>query len=99
MTAGKIKWGVDPAGVPGKGEGDVPLSLWRVVRRRRWRIVGGVVVGLALGLLFGLLTGPWYESTAEILVIKKQLQTEPLSGPNREARQDDYLSTHMLLIT
>jgi len=99
MTPGKTQTGVDPAGVPGKGEGEVQLSLWRVIRRRRWKIAVGVVVGLSLGVLFGVLTGPWYESTAEILVVKKQLQTEPLSGPNRDVRQDDYLATHMLLIT
>jgi polysaccharide biosynthesis transport protein len=99
MTAGKTQSEVDPAGVPGKGEGDVPLSLWRMIRRRRWKIAVGVVVGLSLGVLFWVLTGPWYESTAEVLVVKKQLQTEPLSGPNRDQRQEEYLSTHMLLIT
>jgi polysaccharide biosynthesis transport protein len=99
MTAGKTQSEVDPADVPGKGEGNVPLSLWRVIRRRKWKIAVGVVVGLSLGVLFGVLTGPWYESTAEILVVKKQLQTEPLSGPSRDLRQDDYLATHMLLIT
>src|SRR5262245_8389424 len=99
MTAGKTQSGVDPTGGAGKEEEDVQLSLWRVIRRRRWKIAAGVVLGVALGVLFGILTGPWYESTAEILVVKTQPQTEPLLGPNREVRQDDYLSTHMLLIT
>src|SRR6266540_4898309 len=57
MAAGTTQPGVDPAGVPGRGEEEVHLSLWRVIRRRRWRIVAGVVVGLALGLLYGVLTG------------------------------------------
>jgi len=57
-----------------------------------------VLVNLAPGLLDGVRTGPWYESSAQALVLKEQLPSEPISGPNPEARQEDSLSTHMLLI-
>jgi polysaccharide biosynthesis transport protein len=98
VTASRGQTGVGPATAPGKGEGHAHLSLGRVLRRHRWRIALGVVVGLSLGVLFGALTGPWYESTAQLLVIKNRLDTAPISGPSPEQRPDDYLSTHMLLI-
>jgi polysaccharide biosynthesis transport protein len=99
MTPGKTQLTAHSTTAPGKAEGHVPLNLGRAFRRNRWRIVVGVVVGLGLGVLYGVLTGPWYESTAEVWVFKKRLDTAPMSGPNSEARPDDYLSTHMLLLT
>ncbi len=43
--------------------------------------------------------GPWYDSNAQLLVIKKRLDTAPITLPDQARIQEDYLSTHMLLIT
>src|SRR5262249_39549380 len=43
--------------------------------------------------------GPWYESSAQVLVIKKHLETSPITDPGQGRPQEDYLATHMLLIT
>jgi capsular exopolysaccharide synthesis family protein len=70
-----------------------------VVRRRKWRILLCLVLGLAGAVVYCLLAGPWYESSAQVLVIKKRLETSPISEPGQGRPQEDYLATHMLLIT
>ena len=57
-----------------------------------------LVIGLAMATLFCLLSGPRYDSPAQLLVIKKRLDTAPITGPDQFHPNDDYLSTHMLLI-
>jgi uncharacterized protein involved in exopolysaccharide biosynthesis len=70
-----------------------------VVRRRKWRLVLCLVLGLAVAAASCVLVGPWYESSAQVLVIKKRLETSPISDPGQGRPQEDYLATHMLLIT
>jgi capsular exopolysaccharide synthesis family protein len=70
-----------------------------LLRRRGWRIALGALAGLALAVLYCVLFGPWYESTAQVLVLRKRLETSPISGPDQGRPQEDYLSTHILLIT
>src|SRR5437773_2306317 len=73
--------------------------IGRIIQRRKWRIAAGAALGLAAAVLFHELTGPWYESTARLLVIKKQLETAPISVPSNPARaQDEYLPTHLMVI-
>jgi uncharacterized protein involved in exopolysaccharide biosynthesis len=74
-------------------------EVWGIVRRGKWRILLLMVLGLAGGAAYGVLTGPWYDSNAQLLVIKKRLDTTPISGPEQARAQEEYLSTHMLLIT
>jgi capsular exopolysaccharide synthesis family protein len=75
------------------------LSL-EFVRRRKWRIVVAVAVSLTMGLLYCALFGPWYESTAQVLVIKKRLETAPISGPNSsQSDPEDYQPVLQTLIT
>jgi len=76
------------------------LNLLQVARRRKWLILLGSVVGLSLAALYAKLAGPWYESTAQVLVLKKRLDTSPISGPNPDSRPtEDYVPTHLQIIT
>src|SRR5437870_11276431 len=51
------------------------LNLWQIVRRRKWRVLLGVFTCLILGTAYLVLSGPQYESTAAVLVLKKRLET------------------------
>jgi uncharacterized protein involved in exopolysaccharide biosynthesis len=73
-------------------------ELGRLVRRRKWRILALLTLALSAGASFAYLWGPWYDSSAQLLVIKKRLDTTPISGPETNRGQEDYLSTHLLLI-
>ena len=75
------------------------LEVWQIFRRRKGRIVLAILLGLAVGAGFCVLAGPRYDSTTQLFVIKKRLDTQPLTGPDQVRAPDDYLSTHMLLIT
>jgi capsular exopolysaccharide synthesis family protein len=82
--------------------GDEPgpfQQVWRVCRRRKGRILVAVVLGLGLAALYAAKAGPWYDSTAQLLVVKKRHETSPISGPDQAHPPEDYLATHMLLIT
>ncbi len=89
------------------GQGPAPSELgfgvyqevWQILRRRKGRILLVIMLGLALAALYCAVSGPWYDSSAQLLVIKKRLDTTPITGPDQVRVQEDYLSTHMLLIT
>lgn len=75
-------------------------GLWFVIRSHKWRIVAGLVLGLATAFAFHELTGPWHESSARLLVIKKQLDTAPISLPSNSGRvQEEYLPTHLMVFS
>jgi capsular exopolysaccharide synthesis family protein len=90
-----------PAGSPAANEqGFYAYQLLRdVVRRRKSRILLGLALGVAAAAAYCYLAGPWYDSSAQVLVIKKRLETSPISDPGPGHPQEDYLATHMLLIT
>lgn len=73
--------------------------LRAVLWRRKGRLTLFLVLGVALAVGYCLLFGPWYESSAQVLVIKKRLETSPITDPAQGRPPEDYLSTHMLLIT
>jgi hypothetical protein len=53
---------------------------------------------LILGVAVCILFGPWYQSTALLLIIKRHLETSPMLGPNLAHPPEDSLSTHMLIL-
>jgi capsular exopolysaccharide synthesis family protein len=77
------------------------LALWQTIRRRKVRILICAAVFIALAVLYHQSAGPWYESTGQVLVLKKHLDTSPiLGGSNADTRLvEDYLPTHMLIIS
>jgi uncharacterized protein involved in exopolysaccharide biosynthesis len=76
------------------------LSIWQTVRRRKFRILLCAAFFIGLAVLYHQIAGPWNESSAQLLVLKKRLDTAPISGPSLVERPvDDYLPTHMLIIT
>lgn len=71
----------------------------RILRRRKRWIILGLVLGALAGLAYYALRGKEYESTAQILIIKKRLDTSPLSGTSPAGSpSEDYLSSHQLII-
>jgi uncharacterized protein involved in exopolysaccharide biosynthesis len=74
-------------------------ELLGIIGRRKRRILFTVVLALGLAALFCVWGGPWFDSNAQLLVIRKKLDTAPISGPDQARAQEDYLSTHMLLMT
>jgi polysaccharide biosynthesis transport protein len=74
-------------------------ELWQIIQRRKGRIVSVMLLSMAAATIYCALSGPWYDSSAQLLVIKKRFDTAPITGPDQARVQEDYLSTHMLLIT
>jgi uncharacterized protein involved in exopolysaccharide biosynthesis len=92
----------DPQSIESPTSTSEPISLavWQIVRRRKYRIVMTVLAAVFLVWLYHQITGPWYEATAQVMVLKKHLQTSPISGPTGPGEPaEDYLPTHMLIIT
>src|SRR5262245_25498480 len=74
-----------------------PLAIaWR----RKSVLLLGLVAGALAGVLYYSQSTPVYQSTAQVLVIKKQPSTMPMQG-NAAVPQivvEDYLTTHSILI-
>jgi capsular exopolysaccharide synthesis family protein len=77
-----------------------PLSLLhvgKVVWRRKWLVVLGVVIGLSIGAIYYAQMAPVYESTAQVLIIKKR--PEAIVGQTAQLSSfEDYVDTHRTLI-
>ena len=54
---------------------DLPGIAWR----RRWLLAAGLLLGLLAGIGYCSWRGPEYESTAQLLVLKKRLDTTPIT--------------------
>jgi capsular exopolysaccharide synthesis family protein len=84
-------------------EGDQPRSSFnpfRLMWRHRYLILLGVVAGSVIGALYYVRATPIYQSSAQVLVVKKTPDALPLAaGSEGRANQtEDYLSTHQTLI-
>jgi capsular exopolysaccharide synthesis family protein len=67
--------------------------------RRKSLVLLGLVVGLILGALYFAKQKPVYQSSAQVLVIKKRQDALPIPGSEASlSYYDDYLATHMKLI-
>jgi capsular exopolysaccharide synthesis family protein len=90
--------GIEPAAAH-SSESPAFVNPWRIALRHKWIMAMGVVLGLATGSLYFALKGPDYESTAELLVIKKHLDNSPISGEAAgQIQPEDYLATHQAVI-
>ncbi len=80
-------------------------SLWEILWQRKAYVSLGVVIGVALGVLYYAMAPRTYESSAQILVLKKRPDT-PISAPGAAnangaavpAPTDDFLDTHQTVI-
>ena len=94
--------------LPGEGSmatavgGDAGLfDAWAAIRRRKGLIIFGLLLGLGLATLYYFQATPKYESTVQILVMKKDANL-PARGVEadqygREAGYEDLLATHVEL--
>jgi uncharacterized protein involved in exopolysaccharide biosynthesis len=89
---------VESNGVAAERPAVAQPDLWHALRRRKGRIVLALLLGIAGAVLFCAAAGPWYDSSAQLLVIKKRFDTAPITAADQGRASEDYLSTHMLLI-
>jgi capsular exopolysaccharide synthesis family protein len=97
MQQNSFDYGLDePQEASGAG---TSRSLWQVVWQRKSLVLLGVVVGLVVGGLAYLQRPSVYQSSAQVLVLKKQSDM-PISATDARgfAPLDDYVSTHLVLI-
>src|SRR3954470_20514892 len=75
------------------------LALWSVVTRHKWFVLFGVMVGVIVGGLAYLQAAPVFQSSAQVLVIKKRPDVVmPNPADQRNVYAEDYLATHTILI-
>jgi uncharacterized protein involved in exopolysaccharide biosynthesis len=73
-----------------------PLS---VAWKRKALLILGIAGGLALGVLYYSQKSPVYQSTAQMLVVKKRAEALPASQTGvQQIYIEDYLTTHVILI-
>src|ERR1700680_3446645 len=75
------------------------LNPLRLFWRHKWLVLLGVVVGMAIGAIYHARSTPIYQSSAQLLVVKKTPTALPISGTEAHGgATEDYLSTHQTLI-
>jgi succinoglycan biosynthesis transport protein ExoP len=79
-------------------------SLWEIIWQRKAYVALGAVVGLALGVLYWSMAPKTYESSAQLLVVKKRPDA-PISAPASSptgavtpSLSEDFLDTHQTVI-
>jgi len=84
----------EPESAPLNGALNFAWLVWQ----RKWMLAVGGTLGLVLGLLYYARQPPVYQSSAQVLVVKKQPDL-PIQGvDSRQLYYDDYLVTHQMLI-
>jgi succinoglycan biosynthesis transport protein ExoP len=75
-------------------------SLLQIAWQRKSLVILGVLVGLVLGLLYYAQRQPVYQSTAQLLVVKKTPEgsLQLSQTDNRISYMEDYMSTQQVLI-
>ncbi len=87
---------VEPdAGAARERRPDFAGTIWR----RKWLVLLIALLALGLGSLYGMRATAIYQSSAQILLIKKEARL-PLGGSSGTAQvgYEDTLSTHMILL-
>jgi uncharacterized protein involved in exopolysaccharide biosynthesis len=73
------------------------IDLLQIVWRRKSLLLLGIVIGVVAGSLYYSRAVPIYESSAEVLVVKKR--PEVVTGDQRSMSSfEDYVATHRALI-
>lgn len=65
------------------------LRLWRILVRRRWLIVGSIVVVTILGLLFSFTRTPLYTATSQLEISREGARVVDIESVERETSQFD----------
>lgn len=68
--------------------------------RRRGTVILGLMIGFVCGAIYYSQAPPKYQSTAQVLVVKKRSDVVPSVGNNAPQQMyvEDYLTTHAILI-
>jgi capsular exopolysaccharide synthesis family protein len=75
------------------------LDILSLAWRRKSLLVLGAVIGLALGSIYYARLQPIYQSSSQVLVVKKRPDALPVQiADPRFGYYDDYLSTHQVLL-
>jgi capsular exopolysaccharide synthesis family protein len=83
------------------------FSLWEMLWRRKAYVALGAAVGVVLGVIYYSMTPRTYESTAQILVMKKRPADTPISAAAGVSNQsgfggaglvEDFLDTHRAVV-
>ncbi len=89
---------LEPVGME-RPTGQSHPSLLRIAWQRKPLVALGLVIGLVVGTFYYAQRTPVYQSTAQVLVIKKRPEALPLPGTDpRLSSYEDYLATHVALI-
>ena len=72
------------------------LHALEVVSRHKGLLLLGAVVGLAMGALYYVMSRPIYQSSFQVMVVKKK--GDDLVGSGRYQESEDYVATHQDLI-
>jgi capsular exopolysaccharide synthesis family protein len=84
-----------PEPTPSLGEPSLLTMLWR----HKSLLALGIVLGLVGGALYYARLEPVYQSSAQVLVVKKRPDALPMPGIDaRLSYFEDYLGTHQVLI-
>ena len=74
-------------------------NLFKIAWNHKGRLLLGAIVGLVLGTLFYSQRDPVYQTTTQILVVKKQSNPLPVTGgDHRLAEVEDYVATQIVLL-
>jgi len=91
----------EPDAVPAApAAGSFRPHLLMVLWQRKLLVSLGVVVGLVLAALYYAQATPVYQSTAQVLVVKKRSSDAvPVAGGDpRVTVMEDYLSSHLVVL-
>ena len=85
---------------PSEDDLDQPShNIFKIAWNHKALVLVGVITGLVLGALFYSQRDPIYQSTTQILVVKKQSNPLPATGVDpRSAMVEDYVATQIVLL-
>ncbi len=73
-------------------------GLGRLAWRRKGSLLLGILLGVAVGAAYYFFTPPAYNSSAQILVVKKRPDAVTGTDNSHAASTDDYVASHLALL-